>query len=117
MTINKNVPPEVYTRLPANVIEQIQNYIDDPMTATTFRDNLDKKNNKKKFITSEEIYWEMIALNIPSEYEKWHLNRLLTLIRICAIKNQPPKKMSKQEIFERNKAWNEMRRQELHSKG
>lgn len=117
MTINKNVPPEVYTRLPANVIEQIQNYIDDPMTATTFRDSLDKKNNKKKFITSEEIYWEMIALNIPSEYEKWHLNRLLTLIRICAIKNQPPKKMSKREIFERNKAWNEKRRQELHSKG
>lgn len=116
MTINKNVDPEVYRRLPADAIKQIQSYIDDPMTATTFRDTHEKKSSKK-IITSEEIYWEMVALNIPSEYEKWHLNRLLTLIKICAIKNQPPKKMSKREIFERNKAWNEKRRQELHSNG
>lgn len=116
MTINKNVDPEVYKRLPSSVILEIQNYIDDPMTATTFRETKENKKSKK-IITSEEIYWEMIALGIPSEYEKWHLNRLLTLIRICAIKSQPPQKMSKREIFERNKALNEQRRRALHSNG
>lgn len=117
MTINKNVDPNVYKRLPASIIRQIQRYIDDPMTATTFREEGETKKNSKKIITSEEIYWEMIALNIPSEYEKWHLNRLLTLIKICAIKSQPQKKMSKREIFERNKALNEARRKALNSNG
>lgn len=117
MTINKNIDPDLYKRLPSSVIKIIQDYIDDPMTATTFRDNGYKKKNTNKIITSEEIYWEMIALNIPPEYEKWHLNRLLTLIRICAIKSQPPKKMSKREIFERNRALNEERRRMLHSNG
>ena len=59
----------------------------------------------------------MIASNIPMECEKWHLNRLLTLIRICSIKNAPPKKMSKREIIERNRVLNEARKKKLHTNG
>ena len=85
------------------------------MTATTFANNKGKTNNE--VVTSELIYYWMVALNIPKECEKWHLNRLMTLIRICNIKNQPAKKMSKRDIMQRNSALNAARRAKLNSKG
>ena len=97
MTLTQNVKPETYLFLTEENITQIKDYIDNPMTATTFSDK-DKKNNKE-IITSELIYYWMIALNIPPEYQKWHLNRLLALIRVCNIKNTPPTKMSKKETI------------------
>ena len=97
-------------------ITSINNYISDPMTATTFYEET-TNTNKKEVITSELIYYWMVASNIPMECEKWHLNRLLTLIRICSIKNTPPKKMSKRDIMSRNKALNEARRKQLHTNG
>ena len=116
MTITQNVNPDVYTRLTAEHIKQISNYIDEPMTATTFSQEENKQRNKE-IVTSELIYYWMIALQIPFECQKWHLNRLLTLIRICNIKNAPPKKRSKREILSRNAALNAARRQKLNSKG
>lgn len=97
-------------------INDINNYISDSMTATVFYDD-NTTSKKKETITSELIYYWMIASNIPMECEKWHLNRLLTLIRICSIKNAPPKKMSKRDIMDRNKALNEARRKKLHTRG
>ena len=97
MTLTQNVKPETYLFLSEENIKQINDYIDNPMTATTFSDSNNKKSNE--FITSELIYYWMICLNIPQEYQKWHLNRLLTLIRVCNIKNAPPKKMSKKETI------------------
>ena len=88
------------------------------MTATTFHNS--KKNRTpctNKIVTSEEIYYWMIALNIPFECEKWHLNRLLTLIRVCNIKNSPNKKMSKKDIYARNRAINAANRKKFNSKG
>lgn len=121
MTINKNVDPQVYNMLPANVIKQITDYIQDPMTATTFGDSPeDKKNNnskKKRVITSEELYYDMAALGVPFECEKWHLNRLMVLLRIGSIRNQPPKKMSKRDIMSRNRSLNEARKRAMHTTG
>lgn len=115
MTITQNVKPDIYNRLTESNIDEINEYIKNTMTATTFSD--DNKTSKKEIITSEVIYYWMIACNIPFECQKWHINRLLTLIKVCAIKNAPPKKMSKNEIVSRNRALNEARKKKLHTKG
>jgi hypothetical protein len=116
MTITQNVDPLVYRVLTADNFKQIEKYIDDPMTATWFNERETKSHNKE-IITSEIIYYWMISFNIPFECQKWHINRLLTLIRVCNIKNQPPKKMSKNELMNRNRALNNARRNALHTKG
>lgn len=115
MTITQNVSPDVYNRLTNSNINEINEYIGKPMTATTFS-NVQKVNNRE-IVTSELIYYWMISLNIPMECQKWHLNRLLTLIRVCNIKNTPPKKMNRKEIMNRNAALNAARRKQLNSKG
>lgn len=116
MTLTQNVDPEVYDHITLSNIEEIRKYIGSPMTATYFSESSNGKPNRE-VITSELIYYWMIALNIPVEFEKWHLNRLLTLIRVCNVKNQPAKKMSKSELASRNRALNAARRQQLNSKG
>lgn len=115
MTLTQNVPPDVYTRLTESNIEEISKYINASMTATTFTNKNMKPN--REIITSEVIYYYMIAYNIPFECQKWHLNRLVTLINICNIKNQPAKSMSKRDIMARNKALNAQRKAQLHTKG
>ena len=117
MTLTQNVNSEVYNYLTQENITQINEYIEDSMTATTF--SADKTASKNhEVVTSEIIYYWMIALNIPIEIcQKWHLNRLLTLIRVCNIKNSPPKKMSKKELMSRNAALNAARRQQLNTRG
>lgn len=115
MTITQNVQDETFTRLTVDNISAINNYISDSMTATTFSDN--KYGTSRETITSELVYYWMISLNIPMECQKWHINRLLTLIRICNVKNTPPKKMSKREIANKYASLNAARRQQLGSKG
>ena len=116
MTISQNVDPNVYRCLTEENLNQVHEYINAPMTATTFSDNQRSSGNGEQ-VTSELVYYWMIAYNIPFECQKWHLNRLLTLIRICGIKNQPPKKMSSRDIMSRNAALNAARRKQLNSKG
>ena len=116
MTLTQNVKDEVYLRLTKDNIEQINKYIEAPMTATYFSDDKNSKQNRET-VTAELIYYWMIALNIPFECQKWHLNKLLTLIRVCNIKNQPPKKMSKRDIMSRNASLNAARRNKLNSRG
>ncbi len=116
MTLTQNVSPDVYYCIPKEAYTQINAYIEDPATATYFSED-QKKGSSRETITSELIYYWMIALNIPFECQKWHLNRLLALIRVCSIKNQPSKKMSKSEIMNRNKALNDARRKAHHSRG
>ena len=116
MTITQNVDPNVYLALTNENIKEINEYIDAPMTATTFYE--EKKTTKsREILTSELIYYWMISLQIPVEFQKWHLNRLLTLIKVCNIKNAPPKKMSQREIMSRNTALNAARRKAMNSKG
>lgn len=116
MTLTPNVGVDAYKYLTISCIDQINKYIDAPMTATTFSENKTAKANREQ-VTAEIIYYWMIALNIPFECQKWHLNRLLTLIRVCDIKNTPPKKMSRREIMNRNRALNAARRKKYNSRG
>lgn len=116
MTLTPNVPDEVYKCLTASNISAINDYIGAPMTATWFgKDQQVSKSNEQ--VTSELIYYWMIALNIPFECQKWHINRLLTLVRVCNIKNQPPKKMSKRALMSRNAALNASRRKRFGTSG
>lgn len=116
MTLTQNVKPEVYNYLTRENIEAINKYIENPMTATVFSERKTGKGSNE-VVTAELIYYWMIALNIPFECQKWHLNKLLTLIRTCEIKNSPPKKMSKRDIMSRNAALNASRRKQLNSRG
>ena len=119
MTITPvNVNPEVYKRIPKSEFDRVNDYVNNPSTATTFSDPKGGF-GRGEVITSEIIYYWMTALNIPFECQKWHLNRLLTLIRVCEIKNDPKsqKKMTANEIRKNNDKLNEMRRKAMHSKG
>lgn len=116
MVINQNVDPLVFMHIPKEVYDEIADYIKSPMTATRINDFNDKP-KKKEIITSELIYYWMITYNIPVEFQKWHINRLLTLIKVCDIKNAPQKKMGRNEILNRNRSLNEARKKALHSKG
>lgn len=116
MTLTQNVKPEVYYNLTNENIAQVNEYIEAPMTATTFNDRHSKGGNRE-IVTAELIYYWMVDHNIPFECQKWHLNRLITLIRVCRIKNSSNKKMSKSEVMSRNKALNDARRAKLKSKG
>lgn len=120
MTVTpSNVDPELYKRIPESEVERINAYINNPSTATKIGGSKGKGIGNDEYITSELIYYWMTACNIPFECQKWHLNRLLTLIRICEIKNDPKgqKKMSADEIRKRNDQLNAARRKALHSKG
>ncbi len=107
MTINK-VNELVYSVLPISVMQEINEYIGDPMTATTFNQRGNMKPSRE-IITSELIYYNMIMYGIPVEFEKWHLNRLITLIRIFAIKSEGNKKMSRAEAAAYQRSINESR--------
>jgi hypothetical protein len=115
MTITQNIDDGLYSRVTNDNITSIHNYIDAKMTATTISQENKKPN--REIITAEIIYHWMIALNIPFECQKWHLNRLLTLINVCNIKNAPPKKMSRKELLSRNASLNAARQQALNIKG
>lgn len=116
MTITKNVDPNVYFAIPEKELRRINEYITNPMTATTFNDRNERR-GRREIITSEIIYWQMTQLNIPMEWEKRHLNKLLTLIRVAAIKSQAPKQMSKADIAKQNRALNAARRKRSGSRG
>lgn len=116
MTLTPNVDMNIYNCLTKDNFDQINRYIEAPMTATWFTEEKTSKRNSEQ-VTAELIYYWMIALNIPPEYQYWHLNRLLTLIKVCNIKNQPPKKRNRREIMSQNAALNAARRKRLNSKG
>lgn len=116
MTINQDVPEEVYSLMDHDNVRKIQEYIMDPATATTVTDRRKGSNRKPETPTSELIYYWMVSNGIPFECEKWRLNRLITLIRICNAKGNP-QQMSKAEIFAMNNALNNSRRAASGSKG
>lgn len=122
MTITQNVKDEIYGLLSNSELKMINDYIGDTMTATTFSNRRFPEGaapRKSEIITSELIYYWMVAYQIPFECQRWHLNRLLTLVKICSIKNDTSKgnKMSKKAILSNNAAMNAARRKQSGSKG
>lgn len=116
MTVTQNVDPRLYSNLTTENITEINQYIENPMTATTFAKQSSNRKNRD-IPTSELIYYWMVAQQIPFECQKWHLNRLLTLIRICGIKNSTDEKRGRGEIIRDYAAINEARRKKLQSRG
>lgn len=116
MTVTPNVKDEVYDRITREQVETIMEYINDSMTATTISQRGGRRASRE-IVTSELIYYWMVALQIPFECQKWHINRLMMLIQICNIKNEPDKKMSKRSAMQQNAALNAARRQKAHSRG
>lgn len=122
MTINYGIDPLVYTVLNQDIINQVLDYMGDPMTATTINEKMltmsGLKKNSREQVTAEIIYYWMIALAIPVEsFEKWHLNQLLTLIKVVNIKNGKAPKMNKKEAAKERAALNAQRRAKYKSKG
>ena len=116
MTLTQNVDPKVYRFMTQENLDEIRAYIDDPMTATTFRKT--SRPWRNQVVTAEIIYYWMVTLGIPWDpCEKWHLNRLMTLIRVCDEKSRQGKKMSKKDTLARQRSINEARRARYHTNG
>jgi hypothetical protein len=116
MIISPLYSSDVLNRLSQENFNQINDYIESSESATTFG-SMPERKGKGEVITSELIYYWMVAFTIPFECEYWHLNRLFALIRICNIKNSPPKKMSRHEITSRNRELNAIRKAQYNTSG
>lgn len=119
MTLTHGVDSNVYKWIPEKVMEEIIDYINNPMTATWFKKDtlIGAQKNSREVITAEIIYYWMITLSIPVEFQKWHLNQLLTLIKVVNIKNGKPKKVDKKTAAQERAALNKLRREQYKSKG
>lgn len=115
MTLTQNVNPKVYKNLTQENLNEVSKYINDSMSATKIPERITKAVGKKDTLTSELLYYYMVALQIPFECQKWHLNRLIMLIQVCNIKNNPKKnKMSKNEMNKNNAAIRAANRAKMH---
>jgi hypothetical protein len=117
MTLTPDVPPELYDRLTDEDITKISAYINQKMTATWFSNSPGATSRAQEVITAEIIYYWLIALNIPFETQYWHLERLLTLVKVCNQKNTPAKKMPRQEWAQRQRQLNAERKARLQTRG
>lgn len=109
MCVTPNIPPEVFQSLSNEHIESIQQHISAKMTATWFSDKNAPKTAAGQVVTAELIYYWMVAMSIPFECQHWHLNRLLTLVKVCNEQNKPQKKLSRREMAEKRRELNEQR--------
>lgn len=116
MILTPIYPNDLFEKFSTENFAQINNYIESRESATTFGDMPDRR-IRGEVITSELIYYWMVAFNIPFECERWHLNRLFSLIRICNLKNSKQKKMSRSEMAARNRELNAKRREQYGTRG
>lgn len=111
-----NVPPEVIGRITEKNMDEINDYINSKQSGTTFNEPKNQRKSRET-ISAELIYYWMTFYHIPFECENWHLNRLLTLIRVCNVKSAPAKKMSRREMVAQTRALNAQRREQLGTRG
>jgi hypothetical protein len=116
MIVTLDYPTDIIGKLDQKNLDAINAYIESKESATTFG-RMPERRGRGEIITAELVYYWMVAFNIPFECERWHLNRLFALIRICNIKNSKPTKMSRHDMLSRNRELNEKRKAELNTKG
>ena len=116
MILNESEVAGKELKLSSSNLDSIQEYIDSPESATTFG-QMPETRGRGETITSELIYFWLVNYTIPFEVEKWHLNRLFSLVRVCNVKNTKPTKMSAKAIADRNRQINEARKRELGTSG
>lgn len=116
MVTTADYPADVVGRLDQKSLDKINQYIESKESATTFG-SMPERRGRGEVITAELIYYWMVAFNIPFECERWHLNRLFALIRICNIKNSKPTKMSRHDVITRNRELNAQRKEQYNTKG
>ena len=116
MCLDPDFPREKLQELSQKNVEDIVKYIESKQSATWFNDNPTARPNRE-VITSEIIYFWMVTLRIPFECQDWHLNRLLTLIRVCNEKTQKPTKQNKQTSAQQRRDLNAQRRQMYNTTG
>ena len=110
MCITQNVDERIFMYLPGDILYKIKAYMEDPMTATTFKKLPGGSHSSNRIVTNELVYFWMASYRIPFEAAKWHINRLLTLINIASVENAPKKKMSSKEVADQHRAVNAARR-------
>lgn len=116
MTVTENVDPDLYMCLTEKNIQEVVDYISDPATATWFSNNV-RKSGKKEIVTAEVIYYWMTSYNIPESYQHWHLNKLMTLLRVAAEKNNPDKSKNKVSSAAQRRALNAARKKKFNTRG
>src|SRR4051812_9427742 len=117
MVVTPNPPEDFLERLSKENMEAINAYINKKMTATWFSDATPQTRRNTETVTAELIYYWMSIFQIEWEAQYWHLNRLFTLIRICNVKQDKPKKMSRAEAAARQRELNERRKREMGTRG
>lgn len=121
MTLNHGVDKSIYKWIPDDIVNKVVEYIKDPMTATKFNDErlIGAQRSSREYVSAEIIYYWMISLNIPVEFQKWHLNQLLTLIKVVNIKNDKDsnKKIDKRAAARERARLNAERRAKFNTNG
>lgn len=125
MCLTPDIPSSTFDRMTPDNIKEINSYLNDPMTATTFR-KTDEDDSQREIVTAEIVYWMMIELGIPQEYQYWHINQLFTLIKVISTKRKEAEKNAKHKgkkapfttaDYNRRKALNEARKKQYNTHG
>lgn len=114
-----NLEEETLNRLGQSHYEKLNTYLNAKHSATWFSDPPNQRKSTQT-VTSELIYFWMTTYNIPFECENWPFARLMNLIRIASIKNDPDKgkkKRNKSQMLSERAMLNQKRREELGTTG
>lgn len=113
MAVGESIPTALIDN---SIVEIVIEYMNEKHTATLITRLTKNKPNSRGFMTSEQIYANMISGSIPLECESWNLERLFKLMEIINISNNKDDKMTDQEALDLQKALATKRREEIEAR-